>query len=88
MNKIKKMVPKATAQTEATGLTQEELSEVQSLNRQYIEAKHRVADFSLMHKRAVDVLAVVDSKLAEVQDKLAQKYGEKPIDLTTGLFKQ
>jgi uncharacterized coiled-coil protein SlyX len=81
MGKIKKM------DAERTRVTPEELSQAQSLTRQIAEIKLKVAEYGLAHKRAMDYLDHMTGQMDNLQDTLAKKYGERPIDLKTGEFK-
>lgn len=79
MSKIKNIQPE--------GLSTEEFDKLSALNRGYSEAKSRVADAALFHKRSVDALDKIEELLRGHQNELATKYGEdKSIDMKTGMF--
>lgn len=81
MTKVKKM------NEQRTRISEEELSKAQSLTRQIAEVKLKVAEYGLAHKRALDYLDHMTGQMDDLQDSLAKKYGERPIDLKTGEFK-
>lgn len=74
--------------TSATRITDKELSEFKTLNQQYISLKGRVADATLLLKRSSEALDITERRFADLQNTLAEKYGEgKSFDLETGTIK-
>lgn len=68
-------------------ITPEELEEFNSVNNDYRNLKFRVADLHVALHRSTQELSQKATELAELEGKMAAKYGEVTIDMQTGEYK-
>jgi hypothetical protein len=72
----------------AKKLTNEELSNLQELNNEFNVAKNQLADIELNKMAVVAHLGNLRSKFSEIEQTLAEKYGQDSvINLQTGEVK-
>ena len=84
---MKKVENEFTSFEEVSKLTQEELSNLQSLVSEYNSIQLKCGDLEIQKHQLLHKVGMISTALETLQNSLKDTYGDVVVDINTGTFK-